>query len=390
MNRPNPPLPWLAVWLGIALLLRLIWVLHLPANDASLAALLDQREYLDLGRNLLHGRGLVFHDPRFDADIYAYRTPGYPLFIALCGGSIRIVRIAQALLDTSTVLAVYLLARRWLYPRRALFAAAIVALNPLLIYFSSLVLAETLFTSLLAWGIALSESPVGLLSLGLSVLVRPSGLLLPVFLAGLNTGRPRAYHLRRAIVAGVIVFILLLPWALRNRARLGSLIWTTTNGGITLYDGFNPNADGSSDQSFVKRMNELKTMGEVERSAYLSHLAMQFIEQHPLRAADLAIYKIMRTWSPVPLSREYGHNLRYVLVGLLYTLPLFVLTLAGILGDRLPGPAKVLLLLPAIYITIVYAVSVGSIRYRVPADVPMAVIAASAGVPMRFSKQKKI
>jgi hypothetical protein len=237
---------------------------------------------------------------------------------------------------------------------------------------------------------ALLESPVGLLSLACSVLVRPSGLLLPVFLAGLNTATPRAYHLRRAIMAGIVVFILLLPWALRNRARFGSLIWTTTNGGITLYDGFNPHADGSSDQSFVKSMSELKTMGEVERSAYLSHLATQFIEQHPLRAAHLAIYKILRTWSPIPLSREYGHDLRYVLVGLLYTLPLFVLTLGGLLSDRLPMPTKVLLLLPAIYITIVYAVSVGSIRYRVPADVPMAVVAASAGVPLRGPKQKNI
>jgi hypothetical protein len=131
-------------------------------------------------------------------------------------------------------------------------------------------------------------------------------------------------------------------------------------------------------------------MGEIERSAYLSHLAMRFIQQHPLRAAHLAIYKILRTWSPIPLSREYGHNLRYVLVGLLYTLPLFVLTMGGLLSNRLPGPAKVLLLLPAIYITIVYAVSVGSIRYRVPADVPMAVIAASAGMPLRRSKQNAL
>ena len=383
MDRSNPPPPWLVAWIGIAFLLRLIWVLHLPATDSYLASLPDQREYLELGRNLLHGNGLFFHDPRFDADLFAYRTPGYPLFVAFCGGSIRIIRIAQAGVDASSVLAVYLLARRWLSPRRSLFAAATIALNPLLIYFSGLVLAETLFTALLVWSMVTITSPAtegfGLLSLGGAVLVRPSALLLPVFLAGMNPVGRGAYHLRRAILAAAVVLLLLVPWAWRNHTRLGAWIWTTTNGGITLYDGFNPNADGSSDQSFVARMPQLQMMGEVQRSRYLGHLAREFIEQHPLQAIRLAFYKLLRTWSPIPLSREYGHEARYVLIGLFYTLPFFVMVLAGLASDRLPMAAKVLLLLPALYITVVHAASVGSIRYRVPADVPMAVIAA-AGV----------
>jgi 4-amino-4-deoxy-L-arabinose transferase-like glycosyltransferase len=383
MNRSNAPSRWLAVWIGIAFLLRLLWVLHLPATDAQIAALPDQREYLDLGRNLLHGRGLVFHDTRFDADVYAYRTPGYPIFIALCGESVTVVRIAQAVLDTSSVLAVYFLASRWLDRRRSIFAAVLVALNPLLIYFSGLLLAETLFTTLLIWGMVLATSPRakggGLVSLGLSVLVRPSALVLPVFIAALNPLKFGAYHWRRAIVAGVVILLFLFPWAWRNHTLLGTWVWTTTNGGITLYDGFNPAADGSSDQSFVTRMPELKKMEEVQRSRYLADMARQFIQQNPGRVASLTVAKLLRTWSPIPLSHEYGRDPKYVLIGLLYTLPLFVMTLSGLLSDRLPTAAKVLLLLPAIYITIVHAASIGSIRYRVPADVPMAVVAAATG-----------
>jgi hypothetical protein len=37
-----------------------------------------------------------------------------------------------------------------------------------------------------------------------------------------------------------------------------------------------------------------------------------------------------------------------------------------------------LLMLPAVYFTLLHALSVGSLRYRIPAEVPMAVIAASA------------
>jgi 4-amino-4-deoxy-L-arabinose transferase-like glycosyltransferase len=389
MDRSNPPPRWLAAWIGIALLLRLIWALHLPTGDAYLASLPDQREYLNLGRNLIHGRGLMFYDPRFNQDVFAYRTPGYPIFIALCGGSIRMIRIAHSCLDASTVLAVYLLARRWLSVERSLFAAALVAINPLLVYFTGLVLAETLYTALLAWGMVLILRPrgfgLGVLTLGLSVLVRPSALIMPVFLAAvnpcqnacLNPLKTQAYHWRRAAGAAAVMLALLFPWAWRNHLRLGSWIWTTTNGGITLYDGFNPHADGSSDQSFVEHMPAIQKMGEVQRSDYFAGLARRFAEQHPLRIVKLTFDKFLRTWSPIPLSREYGADWRYVVAGLVYTLPLFLMTAAGIASNRLPMAAKLLLLLPAIYITVVQAASVGSIRYRVPADVPMAVVAAA-------------
>src|SRR5438045_5856980 len=93
----------LVALLVAALALRLGWALSRPNDDAFIRALPDQREYLELGRNLLAGRGLVFHDERLDADVFAFRTPGYPLLIAACGGNVRIVRAAQAFLDTSTV-----------------------------------------------------------------------------------------------------------------------------------------------------------------------------------------------------------------------------------------------------------------------------------------------
>jgi len=113
----------LIVLLAVALALRLGWALSRPVNEATIRALPDQREYLELGRNLLAGRGLVMHDERLDTDVHAFRTPGYPLWIAACGGSVRAVRAVQALLDTSTVLAVFILARRWLDQRGRVAAA---------------------------------------------------------------------------------------------------------------------------------------------------------------------------------------------------------------------------------------------------------------------------
>src|SRR5205823_1628463 len=128
-----------------AFLIRAGWSLRHSADEQSLANLPDQREYLELGRNLLEHGELKFHDDRFDADVFAYRAPGYPMLIALCGANLRTIRLAQASIDTSSVLAVYLLARRWLPQRASFFAALIVSINPFLIYFSGLILSETLF-----------------------------------------------------------------------------------------------------------------------------------------------------------------------------------------------------------------------------------------------------
>jgi hypothetical protein len=216
----------------------------------------------------------------------------------------------------------------------------------------------------------------------LSVHVRPGAIALPALMAGaatiIHTGSWRRCLIRASSAAALTVLVL-LPWALRNHYVLGQFVWTTTNGGFTLYDGFNSSATGASDQRFVADMApQLREMSEIERSRHLASLAGRFAWDHPGRAIELAIRKLARTWSPVPLSSEYGSDRRIVVVALLYTVPLFALALAGLWASRrLSRSAKVFLLLPAIYFSFAHALSVGSLRYRLPADVPMAVLAAS-------------
>jgi 4-amino-4-deoxy-L-arabinose transferase-like glycosyltransferase len=392
-----------------------------PTDDAFIERLPDQREYLELGRNVLAGRGLNFVDPRFGEVVYAFRTPGYPAFVAAAGGNLRMLRLAQAVLDTSSALAIYLLARRWLSRNPSTFAVALIAFNPFLIYFSGLALSETLFTALLAWGMCLlirgssaatpgppaassgGRAPwfailcwlAGSLLLSLSVLVRQSALPLPVLLGLISTFVNRAgaapYHRRWPFPAGATMVLLtglvLLPWAYRNHQVMGTWIWTTTNGGITAYDGFNPDATGASDQSFIQQMPELRRMGELGRDEHLKRLAREYAREHPRRVAELAAVKVGRTWSPIPLGADY-QGLKYKLVGLLYSLPLDLLVVAGLLVNvrdgGLPKAAKVFLLSPAIYFTVVHALSVGSLRYRIPAEPTMAIVAASgAAAAMR-------
>ena len=379
--------PLLAILL-FALIVRLGWALTRPVDEAVLKTLPDQREYLAIARNVLAGNGLQFTDPRFSDVVYAFRTPGYPLFLAACYGNVRIVRGAQAIVDTLTVLAVYLLARRWLPDRASLFAALICAFHPFLIYFTGLLLTETMFTAMLIWAMVSLTRPgrwwiAGGLILALSIWVRPNAVFLPVVLgvlaAVLNRNQAKPYH-RWSLPVGTTMLLLtvlvLLPWAMRNRRVVGQWVWTSTNAGFTAYDGFNPDATGASDQSFVREMPQLGQMNEVQRSDYLSQRATTYVREKPIRAIELAVVKVGRTWSPRPLSAEFSRPL-YVAVAYSFTGPVYLLAVLGLAYRTLPKAAKLFLLAPAIYLTIGAALSVGSLRYRVPAEPALAVLAAA-------------
>src|SRR5258706_4475475 len=247
----------------IAFLIRLTWALLQPPQiDERLP---DQQEYLELAQNLLKGEGLKFYDDRFWQYVRAYRMPGYPLFIAAFGASFRLVRLAQVLLDTLTVLATYLLARHWLTKTPSLLAAAAVAFNPFLIYFSALILSETLFTSLLIWGLLLLVAHpnflLGGVILALSILVRPSAVALPILMGiiaifihntpGLIPPRRSWFRLPVATSMLLLVIIVLFPWALRNKLTLGHWVWLTTTGGASPPDGVKPQPTASSHHRFL-------------------------------------------------------------------------------------------------------------------------------------------
>jgi hypothetical protein len=92
----------------------------------------------------------------------------------------------------------------------------------------------------------------------------------------------------------------------------------------------------------------------------------------------LTVIKIARTWSPIPLSSEFSKP-SYRIISAAYTLPVDVLLLIGLFTKSLSRRDKMMLMLPAIYFTILCVFSVGSLRYRVPVA-PLLAVIAGAGV----------
>src|SRR5690606_23252214 len=167
-------------------------------------------------------------------------------------------------------------------------------------------------------------------------------------------------------------------WANRNanHPRVNAWVWTSTNAGVTSYDGLGPQATGASDQRFIAEMPELQRMNEVERSDYLARRAREYALAHPGVTLKLAVVKIARMWSPMPLSDD--HRGRWYAWGAgFYTLVVYGLLVTALVRNRLPRSVQLYLLLPALYFTVVHAASVGSLRYRIPAEPPMLIVAAS-------------
>ena len=157
----------------------------------------------------------------------------------------------------------------------------------------------------------------------------------------------------------------------------------TTNGGATRYDGFNPDATGASDQRFLSspEMRFMRHMPEVARDEYLSQQANNWIGQtwqrEPSRLLRLTAVKIARTWSPVPLSAEYGTKQLYKSAAAAYSIPILMLSVVGLWAAWIPRSGRLFLLSPVLYFTMIHAVSVGSLRYRVPVEPLLAVLAAA-------------
>ena len=128
-------------------------------------------------------------------------------------------------------------------------------------------------------------------------------------------------------------------------------------------------------------MRFLRHMGEVERDEYLSQQANNWIAEtwrhEPMRLFRLTAVKIGRTWSPVPLSAEFGSKKLYKIVAAAFSIPLLALSVVGLWAARLSRSARLFLLSPVLYFTMIHAVSVGSLRYRVPVEPLLAVLAAA-------------
>ncbi|WP_406698705.1 glycosyltransferase family 39 protein [Singulisphaera sp. Ch08] len=341
---------------------------------------------------------------------FALRTPGYPLFLAVCrflfGDRPLAVRLVQAGLGVLCVWLVYRLTgqlvperaklgaerRRWTPP---LVAAALVAFHPYFLVTSALILTEAVFLPLMLFGLwALAVLWAGDdadpsrrqwawalgagLAWGAAILVRPSWALFPpvALLAWcVASGRGRRVAAARGAVLVVLgIVVVMAPWWVRNERLFGRFVPTAIWTGASLYDGLNPGATGASDMDFMNDP-ELWPLDEETQDALLRDRALAFARARPGRALWLAVVKFARYWSPWPNAESF-HSPLIALTSASFTIPLFMLMGLGLWDRRRDPRALVILAGPLLYFCGLHMVFASSMRYRIPVEMPAMALAA--------------
>ena len=394
---------WLVSILLIALAVRLGASFWWQSRLSERFAFGDSESYWQLGGQIARGEPYQFGS----ANARVFRTPGYPVALAAMFAvvgtecSVLWARVMGALLGTGTVAGVYVLARLLFERRAARLAAGLTAVYPGAIALSVFVLSEALFCPLmiaqfilwsLGWRAESTKTAAAVavatgLCAGAATLVRPSWLLFtPAAIAlGVLLGPQRGRHFALGALIALGLVLAMAPWWIRNASITGRFVPTNLQVGASLYDGLNPDADGSSNMAFVAQFEQEfrdRDAGDDPRSfeydldRRLRDEAIVWARQNPAQVARLAVRKFLRLWNVWPNEPRFrSAALRMVM--LVSYLPAVLLGIYGALrvaGRRWP---HALCWLPAVYFTVLHVVFVSSIRYREPAMLGLLILASA-------------
>lgn len=305
---------WWWLWLpALGVGVRLAYVLLVGKSELSWG---DEVTYDLLARNLIAGHGYSF----VPGEPSLWRAPLYPFLLAGCYGLFGVnytaVLVVQAVVGGLSALLLTLVGRRLFDDELApLLAGCMFAVHPLLIFASGLLYSETVYLFLLLLltlsGLKLAEESEterwavitgGLL--GISVLMKPNLLLLPLALIlwlwlVLRDGR------RALVLGGVVALtmaVVVLPWTVRNYRVSGAFVPVSANAGLNLWQGNHPQADGAAYP--LSQVDPLETYSEVERDGIYREWAVEQIRSDPGRFLALIPRKIVKFFSPLETSNR--------------------------------------------------------------------------------------
>lgn len=307
------------------------------------------------------------------------------------------VLVLQCLLGAGSVLLVRRIGARLQGEKTARLAALWVAVDPPLIFFTAHLQTETLFVAmeLLFFAVLIREweRPLSgrLVVLGvwggLCVLCRSMFGAYPAFLF---LAAWRAQGLGRALgfcaLLGLGWFVPTGVWTARNYLKYGRLVPLSEQMGWTLYEGF------TLDREEVRRRPyqmgvEAKRLGIPEKdwANYFMIKTRAFARDNPLAAAKIVMGKAFLYWRPWPYD-PYSWWQRLALG--VYYLVVFALGLFGVRAAWACGAWMPVWALFA-YLTAVHAVFFTSLRYRLPLEPFLCLLAAAGLGALLWRKERR-
>jgi hypothetical protein len=199
------------------------------------------------------------------------------------------------------------------------------------------------------------------------------------------------------------LMVVMTPWWSRNWRITGGFVPTTLQVGESLYDGWNPQATGGSDMRFVDEFRQQLRAEDLQRGATpeesasfeerldrrMRNAALAWAWTHPRRVLELTLIKFARIWNVWPNEPSLSSPLVRAAVLAGYV-PILVFGLLGLWRFAGRGWPYLLCCLPAVYLTALHMIFVGSLRYRQPVLLPLIVLAAGAACELLFRGQASV
>jgi 4-amino-4-deoxy-L-arabinose transferase-like glycosyltransferase len=332
----------------------------------------------------------------------ADKPPLYPLLLALPSllgwDSLVAHRGLSCLMGALLVVAVGLLGRRMGGERVGLVAAGLAAIYPLLIAVDGSVRSESLYAPLIAFTLlaayrlidrpGFGRAAVLGLCVGLAALTRSEALLLGGLLLVVVALRlPRPSGLRYTATMSVVALLVLVPWLARNWSEFGQPVLSTNSGSLAY--GANCHAAYYSRQigswPCYPRLAVTPTRDEADVSAELRDTGLTYAHDHAGRIPAVVAVRVLRSfdlWSPARATRfeaDIGNrDVNVYRVGVAMYYLLLPLAIAGAVMLRRRGEPIGILLAPFALVVAISILGYGTPRFRVPAEIPLVVLAAVA------------
>jgi 4-amino-4-deoxy-L-arabinose transferase-like glycosyltransferase len=385
---------WLVLIVLLALVLRLVWSFYADV-DPRYVWRFDMSIYDYQTQQLADGNGYI----DYQGNPTAHWPPGYPMTLAplyyLFDNNTLSAPMLNVVLGGATVVLLYLLGLRLFNRRVGLTAALLLALFPNQVFFSSLTLTETLFTTILVLILVLvvylmlgQRAPrlwqVGLIGalIGYAALVRGESLLLMAFIVPALLLRRRSW--RRVLTYAAVLFVgmavIIAPWTVRNVVRMKSFILISTSGTEAFWVGHHAGADGritGFDVGF-RYENLTNPEREVKINEVALDEALTFMKHHPGEDLKLIPSKLFF------LYKDDGSSMHWVqleeftippragaffggLASVYYWVALLVAAVGARAWFSLREPGKALLVGAVVYWTLVFGVVFfGENRFHFP------------------------
>ena len=360
--------------LGLALVARLVVMMFLSDQQFP-----DAGSYRTSGAEFRHLHMMT------NTDI----MPLYPLLIAIVGDGWG-QKLADLAWSVASVWLAYALALR-IYRNEAvaLAAAFACALWPHFVFFAAVGLTETMFIALvLAALVSLHDEryALGSVFLVLSILTRPAlepfAPIVVLLFALVVHRQSLRFSIARLAIYALIYVSLMAPWWAHNYVKYGEFVRLNVADGMVLYTGNNPSntSGGGITGPDVDFAGFRKIENPVRRSEAFRNAAVEYIKSDPWHFVAMMGVKFGRLWRPWPHVEDYRSSL-IVAVSVATFLPALVLALVGLAATL---RSHFHLLLPSLaymaFLTLVHMVTFGSVRYRVPMEPIVLILAAAGGV----------